>query len=97
MTPLINKNELVKQVLKIELQEIDEDNDSYKAKEKVARAFIAGLIVRSARDIKNRVVLRVFFVFSLPLYTLLYHCTRFPVTLLAHLQFLLLNEKSRGK
>jgi hypothetical protein len=40
MTPLINKNELVKQVLKIELQEIDEDNDSYKAKEKVACVFI---------------------------------------------------------
>ncbi len=40
MTPLINKNELVKQVLKIELQEIDEDNDSYKDKEKVACAFI---------------------------------------------------------
>jgi hypothetical protein len=34
-------HELVKQALKIELQEIDEDNDSYKSKEKVARAFIA--------------------------------------------------------
>jgi hypothetical protein len=33
--------ELVKQALKIELQEIDEDHDGYKAKEKVARAFIA--------------------------------------------------------
>jgi hypothetical protein len=34
-------HELVKQDLKIELQEIDEDHDAYKAKEKVARAFIA--------------------------------------------------------
>jgi hypothetical protein len=34
-------HELVKQVLKIKIQEIDEDNDSYKAKEKVARVFIA--------------------------------------------------------
>jgi RNase H-fold protein (predicted Holliday junction resolvase) len=33
-------HELVKQTLKIELQEIDEDHDGYKAKEKVARAFI---------------------------------------------------------
>ncbi len=33
-------HELVKQVLKIKIQEIDEDNDSYKAKEKVARVFI---------------------------------------------------------
>ncbi len=37
-------HELVKQTLKIELQRIDEDNDDtrydYKAKEKVARAFI---------------------------------------------------------
>ena len=76
MTIIRKVHELVKQALKIELQEIDEDNDSYKAKEKVARAFIAGLIVRSARDIKNRVVLRVFFVFPLPLCTLFYHCTR---------------------
>ena len=34
-------HELVKQALKIELQEIDEDHDGYKAKKKVARAFIA--------------------------------------------------------
>jgi hypothetical protein len=34
-------HELVKQTLTIELQEIDEDNYSYKAKDKVARAFIA--------------------------------------------------------
>ena len=34
-------HELVKQALQIELQEIDEDHDGYKAKEKVARAFIA--------------------------------------------------------
>ncbi len=34
-------HELVKQTLKIELQEIDEDHDGYKAKEKVACAFIA--------------------------------------------------------
>ena len=34
-------HEFVKQALKIELQEIDEDHDGYKAKEKVARAFIA--------------------------------------------------------
>jgi hypothetical protein len=33
--------EFVKQTLKIELQEIDEDHDGYKSKEKVARAFIA--------------------------------------------------------
>jgi hypothetical protein len=33
--------EHVKQALKIELQEIDEDHDGYKAKKKVARAFIA--------------------------------------------------------
>ncbi len=34
-------HELVKQALKIELQEIDEDHDGYKDKEKVDRAFIA--------------------------------------------------------
>jgi hypothetical protein len=34
-------HELVKQALKIELQEIDEDHDGYKTKEKVVRAFIA--------------------------------------------------------
>jgi hypothetical protein len=34
-------HEIVKQVLKIELQEIDENHDGYKSKEKVARAFIA--------------------------------------------------------
>jgi RNase H-fold protein (predicted Holliday junction resolvase) len=34
-------HELVKQTLKIEVQEIDEDNDSYKSKEKVEHAFIA--------------------------------------------------------
>jgi hypothetical protein len=34
-------HDLVKQTPKIELQEIDEDHDGYKAKEKVARAFIA--------------------------------------------------------
>ena len=34
-------HELVKQAPKIELQEIDEDHDGYKTKEKVARAFIA--------------------------------------------------------
>jgi hypothetical protein len=33
--------ELVKQAPKIELLEIDEDHDGYKAEEKVARAFIA--------------------------------------------------------
>jgi hypothetical protein len=33
-------HELVKQTLKIEPQEIDGDHDGYKAKEKVARAFI---------------------------------------------------------
>ncbi len=31
----------MKQALKIELQEIDEDHDGYKTKKKVARAFIA--------------------------------------------------------
>ncbi len=31
----------MKQAPKIELQEIDEDHDGYKTKEKVARAFIA--------------------------------------------------------
>ncbi len=35
-----DSHELVKQSLKIELQEIDEDNDSYMAKEKVASVFI---------------------------------------------------------
>ena len=34
-------HKLVKQALKIELQEIDEDHDGYKTKEKVARVFIA--------------------------------------------------------
>jgi hypothetical protein len=34
-------HELVKQALKIELQEIDEDHDGYKVKEKVSRAYIA--------------------------------------------------------
>jgi hypothetical protein len=34
-------HKLVKQALKIELQEIDEDHDGYKAKKTVARAFIA--------------------------------------------------------
>jgi hypothetical protein len=34
-------HELVKETLKIELQDIDEDHDGYKGKEKVARAFIA--------------------------------------------------------
>jgi hypothetical protein len=34
-------HEFVKQTLKIELLEIDEDNDGYKTKKKVARAFIA--------------------------------------------------------
>ncbi len=34
-------HELVKQALKIEVQEIDEDNDGYKGKEKVACAFVA--------------------------------------------------------
>ncbi len=34
-------HEFVKQTLKIELLEIDEDDDGYKAKKKVARAFIA--------------------------------------------------------
>ncbi len=34
-------HEFVKQALKIELQQIDEDHDGYKAKIKVARAFIA--------------------------------------------------------
>ncbi len=33
-------HELVKQVLKIDLQEIDEDHDGYQVKETVARAFI---------------------------------------------------------
>ena len=33
--------ELVKQTLKIELKEIDEDHDGYKSKEKVACTFIA--------------------------------------------------------
>ena len=33
-------HELVKQTLKIELQEIDEDHGGYKTKEKVTRAFI---------------------------------------------------------
>jgi hypothetical protein len=34
-------HELVKQALKIEMQEIDEDHDGYKTKEKVARVFIS--------------------------------------------------------
>jgi hypothetical protein len=33
-------DDLVKQTLKIELQEIDEDKNSYKTKEKVDRTFI---------------------------------------------------------
>ena len=35
LTGVEEAHELVKEVLKIELQEIDEDNDRYKAKEKV--------------------------------------------------------------
>ncbi len=68
-------HELVKQAPKIELQEIDEDHDGYKDKEKVRVLLSLGLIVRSERDIKNRVVFRVFlFVITslymvLPLYT----------------------------
>ena len=42
-------HELVKQALKIELWKIDEDNDHYKAKEKVARAFIT-VIDREERE-----------------------------------------------
>jgi hypothetical protein len=65
----------LKQTLKIELQEIDEDNDGYKAKKKLRVLLSLGLIVRIERDIKNRVVFRVFlFVLTslymvLPLYT----------------------------
>ena len=46
----------MKQALKIELQEIDEDHDGYKAKKKVARAFIARVDREERDDIKNRVV-----------------------------------------
>ena len=50
-------HKLVKQAPKIELQEIDEDHDGYKAKKKLRVLLSLGLIVRSERDIKNRVVL----------------------------------------
>jgi hypothetical protein len=68
-------HELVKQALKIELQEIDDDNDDYRVRKRLCVLFSLGLIVRSERDIKNRVVFRVFlFVLTslymvLPLYT----------------------------
>ncbi len=68
-------HELVKQTLKIELQEIDEDNDDYRVRKRLRVLLSLGLIVRSERDIKNRVVFRVFlFVLTslymvLPLYT----------------------------
>ncbi len=42
-------HELVKQAPKIELQEIDEDHDGWKAKEKVECAFI-GRIDREERE-----------------------------------------------
>ena len=67
-------HELVKQALKIELQEIDEDHDT-RLRKRLRVLLSLGLIVRSERDIKNRVAFRVFlFVITslymvLPLYT----------------------------
>ncbi len=56
-------HELVKETLKIELQEIDEDNNSYKVKEKVACAFITR-IDREARGIlRIKLCLEYFFFF----------------------------------
>ncbi len=72
-------HELVMQTLKVELKELDEDNDSYKTKEKVVRVFITRIDrveCEGLRDIRNRIVFRVFFSFFLtslhtvlPLYT----------------------------
>jgi hypothetical protein len=67
-------HELVKQAPKIELQEIDEDHDT-RLRKRLRVLLSLGLIVRSERDIKYRVIFRIFlFVFTslymvLPLYT----------------------------
>ena len=52
-------HELVKQALKIELQEIDEDHDT-RLRKRLRVLLSLGLIVTSERDIKNRVAFRVF-------------------------------------